>query len=127
VGRQVFRSPPTANTLFAPDAGRDAHKLAWAESCPRTVKLMKVQSRHTAAKLDFTNGDSGSNQSSHGACPLFVTGDRIGFDIQTTEAGENTAWLASGGMLHTVNMETGGAEKVDEGLDPDLRDLAILQ
>lgn len=53
-------------------------------------------------------------------------GDGIGFDIQTTEAGENTAWLVSGGALFKVNLETGVAEKAGEGADPDLRDLAIL-
>lgn len=54
-------------------------------------------------------------------------GAGIGFDIQTTESGENTAWLASGGMLYKVNIETGAAEKVGDGLDAELRDLSILQ
>ena len=53
-------------------------------------------------------------------------GENVGFDVQTTEAGENTAWLASGGGLYRVNIETGVAEKVGEGLDAELRDLTIL-
>lgn len=56
-----------------------------------------------------------------------MPGEAIGFDIQTTEGGENTAWLASGGALYKVNIETGAAENAGEGLDQELRDLAILQ
>ncbi|MDH4988429.1 DUF4394 domain-containing protein [Aminobacter anthyllidis] len=54
-------------------------------------------------------------------------GDAVGFDIQTSEDGANTAWLATGGMLYKVSMESGAAEKAAEGLDAGLRDLAILR
>lgn len=53
-------------------------------------------------------------------------GDQVAFDIQTTEAGENTAWLATGGALYTVDIATGKATKAADGVDPALRDLTIL-
>lgn len=54
-------------------------------------------------------------------------GDTIGFDVRTTEAGENSAWLAAGGALYQVDLKTGAATKAAEGLDPGIRDLTILQ
>lgn len=54
-------------------------------------------------------------------------GENVAFDVQTTEAGENTAWLATGGALYKVNIETGAAEKVADGVDAGLRDITILQ
>lgn len=54
-------------------------------------------------------------------------GTHAAFDIQTTEAGENTAWLATGGKLYRVDMATGAATQAAEGVDADLRDLTILQ
>ncbi len=53
-------------------------------------------------------------------------GQTVGFDVQTTEDGANTAWLATGGALYKVSMETGAAEKAADGIDPALRDLAVL-
>lgn len=55
------------------------------------------------------------------------TGEAVGFDIQTTEDGVNAAWLAAGGKLYKVNLESGVAEMAGEGLDGGLRDLAILR
>lgn len=52
-------------------------------------------------------------------------GDTVAFDVQTTEAGENTAWLATGGVLYKVNLETGAAEKAADGVDAGLRDITI--
>lgn len=54
-------------------------------------------------------------------------GEAVGFDIQTTEDGANTAWLVAGGMLYKVNLESGAAEKAGDGLDTGLRDLTILR
>jgi hypothetical protein len=50
------------------------------------------------------------------------------FDIQTTEDGKNTAWLAAGKTLYTVNLETGAATQVGEisGAPNDLRALTII-
>jgi len=53
-------------------------------------------------------------------------GDAVAFDIQTTEAGDNVAWLASGGKLYVISLETGAAELKTGGIDAELRDLAIL-
>ncbi|MER2537095.1 MAG: DUF4394 domain-containing protein [Rhizobiaceae bacterium] len=53
-------------------------------------------------------------------------GETVAFDIQTTGSGENTAWLATGGKLYKVDIKTGAATQAGEGIDPDLRDLAIL-
>lgn len=54
-------------------------------------------------------------------------GEAVGFDVQTGEDGTNTAWLATGGSLYKVNIETGMAEKAADGVDASLRDIAILQ
>ena len=50
------------------------------------------------------------------------------FDIQTTEDGTNTAWLANGTKLYTVNLETGAATAAGEitGSAGVLRDIAVL-
>jgi len=50
------------------------------------------------------------------------------FDIQTTEDGKNTAYLAAGKMLYKVSLETGAAIEVGsiEGLDGEVRDIAVL-
>jgi hypothetical protein len=50
------------------------------------------------------------------------------FDIQGTEGGKNTAYLAASKMLYTVNLETGATTEVGTitGLDGELRDIVIL-
>jgi hypothetical protein len=50
------------------------------------------------------------------------------FDIQAAEDGTNTAWLVSGGMIYTVDLETGAATEVGrlEGIAGDLTDIAIM-
>lgn len=54
-------------------------------------------------------------------------GDTVAFDIQTSADGANTAWLATGGALYKINIETGVAEKAGDGVDAGLRDITILQ
>lgn len=53
-------------------------------------------------------------------------GDTVAFDIQTTADGKNAAWLATGGKLYEVDLETGAAKQAVEGIDPALRDLTVL-
>lgn len=53
--------------------------------------------------------------------------ETVAFDIHTTEDGTNTAWLATGGALYKVNMESGAADKAGDGVDAGLRDLTILR
>lgn len=50
------------------------------------------------------------------------------FDIQTTEAMDNTGWLVNGTTLYTVDLETGAAIEAGpiEGVDGTIRDMAIL-
>ncbi|CDZ26540.1 DUF4394 domain-containing protein [Neorhizobium galegae] len=50
------------------------------------------------------------------------------FDIQGEDSGKNTAYLAAGKMLYTVNLESGTATEVGpiSGLDNEVRDIAIL-
>ncbi len=50
------------------------------------------------------------------------------FDIQGAEDGTNTAFLAAGKKLYTVDLETGAATEVGEiaGVENDLRDIAVL-
>ena len=52
----------------------------------------------------------------------------VGFDIATTAEGENTAWLAAMGGIHTVDLETGAVvESWDvTGASGEIRDIAIL-
>lgn len=52
----------------------------------------------------------------------------VGFDIATTAEGENTAWLAANGGLHTVDLETGAILESWEltGAAAEIRDIAIL-
>ena len=50
------------------------------------------------------------------------------FDIQTTEAMENTGWLVNGTMLYTVDLQSGAATEVGmlSGIDGEIRDITIL-
>ncbi|WP_430258189.1 DUF4394 domain-containing protein [Neorhizobium sp. IRS_2294] len=50
------------------------------------------------------------------------------FDIQGEDGGKNTAYLAAGKMLYTVNLETGAATEVGtiSGVETDVRDIAVL-
>ena len=52
----------------------------------------------------------------------------VGFDVATTAEGENTAWLAANGGLHTVDLETGAILESWEltGVTGEIRDIAIL-
>jgi hypothetical protein len=54
--------------------------------------------------------------------------DHYAFDVQTAEDGANTAWLAAGNMLYTVDLVTGAATAMAEvtGAPGPLRDMAIL-
>ena len=49
-------------------------------------------------------------------------------DVQTTADGTNTAWLAAGGALYTIDVATGAATKTGDitGAPGMLRDIAIL-
>lgn len=52
----------------------------------------------------------------------------VGFDIVTDAEGENTAWLAANGMVHTISLEDGSiieSWSID-GLDVTLRDLTVM-
>jgi hypothetical protein len=55
-------------------------------------------------------------------------GEVYAFDISTTPDLANTAWLANGGMLYRIDLETGAATGATEiaGLDGELRDIAVL-
>jgi len=54
--------------------------------------------------------------------------DSYAFDIQTTEAMDNMAWLVNGMTLYSVDLTTGKAIETGmiEGLDAPIRDIAIL-
>jgi hypothetical protein len=54
--------------------------------------------------------------------------DHYAFDVQTAEDGTNTAWLAAGNVLYTVDLVTGAATAVAEvaGAPGPLRDIAVL-
>jgi hypothetical protein len=55
------------------------------------------------------------------------TADSYAFDIQTTEDGTNTAWLAAGGTLYTVDLETSAATEAVaiDGVEGSLGDIAV--
>ncbi|MBA4776447.1 MULTISPECIES: DUF4394 domain-containing protein [Agrobacterium] len=50
------------------------------------------------------------------------------FDIQGEEGGKNTAYLAAGKMLYTVDLETGAATEIGSitGAEGELRDITVL-
>ena len=50
------------------------------------------------------------------------------FDIQTTDAMENTGWLVNGATLYSVDLETGVAtvSGMIEGVDGPIRDITVL-
>ncbi|WCK21712.1 DUF4394 domain-containing protein [Agrobacterium tumefaciens] len=50
------------------------------------------------------------------------------FDIHGEEGGKNTAYLAAGNTLYTINLETGAASEIGKitGTDNSLRDITIL-
>jgi len=54
--------------------------------------------------------------------------DAFAFDIQAKAVDDNTAWLAAGNALYTIDLKTGAATKVGDitGLDGSLRDIAVL-
>jgi hypothetical protein len=55
-------------------------------------------------------------------------GPEYALDVQTTEDGTNTVWLATGGKLYTVNLETGAATAAGDitGVETGIRDIAVL-
>lgn len=55
-------------------------------------------------------------------------GAMMAFDIQATEALENTAWLVTGNMLYTVDLETGAATEVGAiaGAEAEIRDITVM-
>ena len=54
--------------------------------------------------------------------------DAYAFDIATDRSGKNTAWLAAGGKLHVVSLETGKIEKSwdIEGTDAAFHDITFF-
>ncbi|MDN2579265.1 DUF4394 domain-containing protein [Aquibium sp. ELW1220] len=54
--------------------------------------------------------------------------EMVAMDVQTTADGTNTAWLAAGGALYTIDVATGTATKTGDitGAPGMLRDIAIL-
>jgi len=54
--------------------------------------------------------------------------DAYAFDVATDADGNNAAWLAAGGMLHSVSLETGKVTESWEikGLDGMLRDITFM-
>lgn len=55
--------------------------------------------------------------------------DTYAFDIATDAEGTNTAWLAAGGMLHTVSLEDGSVQEsweIKEAGDAVLRDITFM-
>jgi len=54
--------------------------------------------------------------------------DTYAFDVQTTEAMDNMAWLVNGNMLYSVDLDSGAATGVGmiEGVAGDIRDITIL-
>ncbi|WP_425051909.1 DUF4394 domain-containing protein [Psychromarinibacter sp. S121] len=55
--------------------------------------------------------------------------DTYAFDIATDADGNNTAWLAAGGMLHTVSLEDGSVQEsweIQDAGDAVLRDITFM-
>ncbi|MBS1301140.1 DUF4394 domain-containing protein [Loktanella sp. SALINAS62] len=63
-----------------------------------------------------------------GKLGLDAPGEIYAFDVQTSDALDNMAWLVNGNTLYSVDLETGAATSVGmiEGVDGDIRDVTIL-
>lgn len=97
---------------------------AYLNSFGKPEKTAMYDIDATALFIQQTKPNDGTLKTIGG---LGVTlGDNVAFDIQTTEAGENTAWLATGGALYKVNIEKGTAEKAAD-VDAGFRDITFLQ
>ncbi len=109
-----------------------------AEMTPNIVATAYLNSYSKAEKTAMYDIDAGGNfiQQTKPNDGVLKTIGKLGiegaesyaFDIQTTQRGDNTAWLAAGGSLYTVDLETGAAEKKGDitGAPSALRDIAIL-
>lgn len=106
-------------------ATSDVVAVAYTNSVgkPEATKMYDVDS--ALGLLQQTTPNDGV-LASRGA--LGVSGDTYAFDISATADLVNTAYLVTGGAVHTVDLETGVATKLSDlsGIDGAVRDIAIL-
>lgn len=90
---------------------------------PEATKMYDIDA--TLGLLQQTTPNDGV-LASRGA--LGVTGDAYAFDIASTADLVNTAYLVTGGAVHTVDLETGVATKLSDlsSVEGAVRDIAIL-
>ncbi|WP_421915521.1 DUF4394 domain-containing protein [Mesorhizobium sp.] len=93
---------------------------------PETTAMYNIDAT-TDALVQQTKPNDGTLKSI-GKLGLEAKPVAYAFDIQTTADGANTAWLAAGKALYTVNLETGAATKVGDisDLTAELRDITVL-
>ncbi len=108
-----------------------------AETKPNVVATAYINSHGKPEKTAMYDIDSAGNFI-HQTAPndgtlktigsLGVTADHYAFDVHTTADGTNTAWLAAGGGLYTVDLASGTATKVGDitGGDGTIRAIAVL-
>ncbi len=113
--------PADANAAATSDVVAVAYTNSFGK--PEATKMYDIDS--ALGLLQQTTPNDGV-LASRGA--LGVTGSTYAFDIAATADLANTAYLAAGGALHTVDLETGAATKTVDitGIDGDIRDIAIL-
>lgn len=90
---------------------------------PDTTKMYDIDT--TLGLLQQTTPNDGV-LATRGA--LGVSGDAYAFDIAATADLVNTAFLVTGGAVHSVDLESGTATKMSDlsGIEGSVRDIAIL-
>ncbi|MFN6979658.1 MAG: DUF4394 domain-containing protein, partial [Gemmobacter sp.] len=108
------RAPAVAATAYLNAHGK-----------PETTAMYNIDTA-LPALLRQTRPNDGTNVTL--AMLALPAGAAAAFDIGTTAGGVNTAWLAAGGMLYTIDLETGGTTGswALSGLPGALRDLTII-
>ncbi|MCG5240498.1 DUF4394 domain-containing protein [Azospirillum doebereinerae] len=113
-----------ANKAKAPNIMAAAYTNSWGK--PEKTAMYNIDAT-MGALVQQTKPNDGTLKTI-GALGIKDAPKTYAFDIQATEDGKNTAFLAAGKTLYTVNLETGAATEVGTiaGLQGEVRDIAIL-
>ncbi|CAO3437292.1 DUF4394 domain-containing protein [Azospirillum doebereinerae] len=113
-----------ANKGKAPNVMAAAYTNSWGK--PEKTAMYNVDAT-MGALVQQTKPNDGTLKTI-GTLGIKDTPKTYAFDIQATEDGKNTAFLATGKTLYTVNLETGAATEIGmiAGLQGEVRDMTIL-
>jgi len=113
-----------ANKGKAPNVMAAAYTNSWGK--PEKTAMYNIDAT-MGALVQQTKPNDGTLKTI-GALGIKDAPKTYAFDIQGTGDGKNTAFLAAGRTLYTVNLDTGAATEVGAiaGLQGDVRDIAVL-